>query len=385
MALDYYIHSEGKRLRCGYTTGTCAALAASGAATLLLTGSVPPFMGIRTPKGIWVECEMLDLQRNTDCASAAVAKDAGDDCDVTDGLRIYATVAKAPEPGILIQGGEGVGTVTKPGLDQPVGAAAINSVPRTMITQAVERVCREAGYTGGLTVAISIPGGAKAAEKTFNPHMGIVGGLSILGTSGIVEPMSREALTDTIALELGQARALGHHRVILTPGNYGLDFLTAQGWDALGVPVVRCSNFIGFAIDEAGIQGFSHVLLVGHAGKLVKLAGGIFNTHSRTADCRMELLCAHAALSGAGADLCRQVMDCVTCDAAHDLLAQAGLWDAVADSLTQAICRQITHRAGAQVTAGAVFFSNRSGLWGMTQEAQEMIAQWTSKQASSTP
>jgi cobalt-precorrin-5B (C1)-methyltransferase len=328
--------------------------------------------------------ELAECCRKEDSALAAVVKDAGDDCDVTDHLLIYARVSLSQGPGIEIHGGAGVGRVTKPGLDQPVGQAAINHVPRQMITQAVTKVCEQSGYEGGVIVTIFIPGGQELAAKTFNPSLGVEGGLSILGTSGIVEPMSTQALLDTISLELRQTRAQGHEDLILTPGNYGAEFLGGQGWDKLGIPVVKCSNFIGDALDEAGLQGFQRILLVGHAGKLVKLAGGIFNTHSRVADCRMELFCAHAALCGADASLCRRLMDCVTCDGCHDLLAEAGLWEPVIASLMAAVERTLRRRSAGAYAVGAVLFSNQSGLWGQTAQVGELLSLWNTKRALST-
>jgi len=285
-------------------------------------------------------------------------------------------VEKSDTPGVAIDGGEGVGRVTKPGLDQPVGAAAINRVPRRMISEAVQAVCGVVGYDGGLAVTISVPGGAEAAKKTFNPQLGVEGGISILGTSGIVEPMSSQALADTIALELRQAAALGAKRVILTPGNYGADFIRAQGLDRLDVPVVKCSNFIGESLDEAGFQGFEAVLLVGHIGKLVKLAGGIMNTHSRWADCRGELFCAHAALAGADRETCAALMGAATADACVAILDREGLRRPVLDSLLAAIQRRLDRRAAGTFRTGAVLFSNEYGPLGQTAGAAEILERW---------
>ena len=251
MPFEHSIRSGQKRLRCGYTTGTCAALAAQGAARLLLEGTAPAVLTLMTPKGWEVSVRPENCRRQGGEAFCSVRKDAGDDADVTDGLPVTAAVSKTETPGIVIEGGPGVGRVTRPGLDQPVGAAAINRVPRQMIRQQAEAVCQSAGYTGGLRVVISIEGGAEAARRTFNPNLGVEGGLSILGTSGIVEPMSEQAIVDTIELEIRQCAARDA-RLLLTPGNYGTDFLHAQGWDARGVPVVKCSNFLGEALDCGG-------------------------------------------------------------------------------------------------------------------------------------
>ena len=200
---------------------------------------------------------------------------------MTDGITVYARVEKTDLPyTIEIDGGEGIGRVTKPGLDQNVGSAAINSTPRRMITEELQQVCEDNRYTGGLKVIISAPAGNEIAKRTFNSRLGVVGGISILGTTGIVEPMSEEALIDSIALEIRQRKALGDSRLILTPGNFGADFLkSVYGIDS--GKIVKCSNYVGKALEAAVDAGFSQVLLAGHIGKFVKLSSGIMNTHSK--------------------------------------------------------------------------------------------------------
>lgn len=377
MSFDHYIQAGGRRLRCGYTTGTCAALAAQGAAHLLLTGRAPERVSLRTPKGWVVEVPVEDPRLEGGTASCSVTKDGGDDVDVTHGLRITASVERQPGEMITIRGGQGVGRVTKPGLDQPVGEWAINSVPRRMIWEAVDSVRAALDEPGGLQVTISVPGGAAAAQKTFNPHLGVEGGISILGTSGIVEPMSVQALVDTMALELRQASAWEGHRLILTPGNYGMEFLRSG---VLGlpreVPIVKCSNFVGEALDSAGLEGFREILLVGHIGKFVKLAAGIFNTHSRWADGRREMFGAHAALCGADRETVRALMDSATADRCLEILAGKQLREPVLVSLLSAIQEHLDRRCGAAARAGAVLFSNQYGLLGLTQGAKEIIDTW---------
>ena len=375
---EHYIQAGGKLLRCGYTTGTCAALAAAGAARRLLSGVWPQTVALTTPKGIRVEVPLEERADGEGFALCGVRKDAGDDADCTAGALICAEAALCPGTEVTIEGGAGVGRVTKPGLDQPVGAAAINSTPRQMIAEAVQAVCAATEYDGGLLVTVSVPDGETMAKKTFNPDLGIEGGISILGTSGIVEPMSSQALIDTICLTLRQEYAQGHRRVILTPGNYGTDYLRREGLDRLGVPVVKCSNFIGEALDEVRALGYGQVLLAGHVGKLVKLAGGIMNTHSRQADCRRELFAAHAAVCGATPDLCRQLMDCTTADACLDVLKAHGLLAPVTERLLSEIGRHLQKRAG-ETRAAAVVFSNVHGTLGGTEGAGEMTAQWRSE------
>ena len=373
---EHYVRSGQKLLRCGYTTGTCAALAATGAARLLLTGAVPESISLQTPKGIVVEVAPLFCRRTAAGAECAIEKDGGDDVDVTTGLPVIAAVELRQDPAITLQGGKGVGRVTKPGLDQPVGEAAINHVPRQMIESALRAEAEAAGYPGGFGVTISIQGGEEVARRTFNPHIGVEGGLSVLGTSGIVEPMSQQAILDTIQLEMDQAALANPRQLILAPGNYGLDYLRAAYPEFAGIPVVKISNFIGDTLDMAATAGFKEVLLVGHVGKLCKLAGGIMNTHSHTADCRTELFCAHAALCGADRALCARLMDAATTDACLDLLDQAQLRVPVLESLLAAIQLHLDRRAAGTFRVGAVLFSNQHGPLGTTQTAKELLEQW---------
>ena len=379
---EHYVRSGQKLLRCGYTTGTCAALAAAGAARLLLTGTAPETVALRTPKGIVVEVAPLFCRAAADGAECAIEKDGGDDADVTTGLPVAAEVVLKPERAdVQIFGGPGVGLVTKPGLDQPVGEAAINHVPREMIAEALQKEAESAGYAGGFAVTVSIEGGAEVAKRTFNPHIGVEGGLSVLGTSGIVEPMSEQALLDTIQLEMNQARLRPHpgmpQRLILAPGNYGLDYLHSTLPRLEKIPVVKCSNFIGDTLDMAAAAGFEEVVLIGHVGKLCKLAGGIMNTHSHTADCRTELFCTYAALSGAGQEVCAALLHAATTDACIEILDKAGLRAPVLAGLVDAIQTHLDRRAAGAFRVGAILFSNQHGPLGQTQTAKELLQAWT--------
>ena len=376
---EHYVRSGQKLLRCGYTTGTCAALGAAGAARLLLTGREPKTVALRTPKGIVVEVAPLFCRAAAEGAECAIEKDGGDDVDVTTGLSVTATVTLLPgTPEVRITGGAGVGRVTKPGLDQPVGQAAINHVPRQMITEALRREAETACYPGGFAVTISIPGGEEVARRTFNPHIGVEGGLSVLGTSGIVEPMSQQAILDTIQLEMNQAalRAKNHRRLILAPGNYGLDYLHETYPQFAAIPVVKTSNFIGDTLDMAAAAHFEQVLLVGHIGKLCKLAGGIMNTHSHTADCRTELFCTHAALCGAAREVCTALYNAATTDACLEILDTAGLREPVLQSLLAAIQLHLDRRVGGAFRVGAVLFSNQHGPLGQTETAARLLNEW---------
>lgn len=376
--MDVFRNINGKLLRCGYTTGSCAAAAAKGAAEMLLRQSPVGAVSLDTPKGLPLSLMLEDCAFTASQASCAVRKDAGDDPDVTSGILVYATVRKSDANGVTIDGGRGVGRVTKPGLDQPVGAAAINATPRRMIAQAVEAVCRAHGYEGGMEVIISIPEGEALASRTFNPRMGIQGGISVLGTSGIVEPMSSQALVDTITLELRQLAAAGQEHLLLSPGNYGRDFAR----DKLGLDVthcISCANFIGDAIDAAVSCGFRHILLIGHIGKLVKLGIGQTNTHSASGDGRMETLLACALPHTDDIALLRAIADCATTDAALALLQASGIKDAVMATLGRRIEDTLRRRVPCDVTVGYLMFTNRADLGGVltqSDNASEMMHHW---------
>lgn len=382
MGFEYYLRSGNQKLRCGYTTGTCAALAATGATILLLSGKAPDTVGLTTGKGIRVEVPLSGFGQTRNEAWASITKDAGDDADVTDGINIFATVSKLDGKEILIDGGDGVGRVTKAGLDQPVGNAAINSTPRRMITEAVQYVCEEYEYEGGIKVIISAPEGHAAAEKTFNPMIGIEGGISILGTSGIVEPMSMQALVDTIEVTMRQAAAESND-LILTPGNYGESFIAKRNVEACGIPTVKFSNFLGETLDIAVTEGFKRILLIGHIGKMIKVAGSIMNTHSRSADCRKEIFCAHAIMCGAEAELGRELMKAATTDACIEILDNAGMREAVMQSVVNTIQKVLDRRSKGAYRIGICIFSNEYGLLAVSEEAHKITDEWNKESALS--
>ena len=362
-------------MRYGFTTGSCAAAAAKAAAYMLLSGRQKNTITIETPKGIPYTAEILEITRGEKAVQCAVRKDGGDDPDITSGALIYAEVSltdhtrtQAADTRIHIDGGIGVGRVTKPGLDQPVGNAAINHVPREMIAKEVLEVCDLMDYKGNLQVIISVPEGEAIAKQTFNPRLGIVGGISILGTSGIVEPMSNQALLDTIRVELNQRRAEGFDYIAVAPGNYGLDFMKkAYGYDL--DKSVKCSNFIGVTIDMAVECGFTRMLLTGHIGKLIKVAGGIMNTHSKEADCRMELLSAFAIHEGAGADVAAKILDCVATEEAVRLLREAGKQQEVVDYAMERIMFYLNKRAGGRMQIDCIMYDNTFGELAKSKEA----------------
>ncbi len=300
-------------LKTGFTTGTCSAVAAKAAARLLFTKKIQNTEEIVLPKGEKVTIPLYNSVCEENKAVCCVKKYSGDDPDVTNGILIYVSVVLTTKPEIKITGGVGVGKVTKAGLEQPIGEAAINKVPRLMIKNAVEEIFSLYGYEGGGEVTISVPEGVEIAQKTFNPRLGIEGGISILGTTGIIEPMSSQAIIDTIKTEMKFKIANEGKNIILTPGNYGLDFIK----NTLNIDLssaVKISNFVGESLDTAQELGFEHILLIGHIGKLVKIAGGIMNTHSRTADCRMEIITANAVYENVDSNVLKDIMAAPTTD-----------------------------------------------------------------------
>ena len=371
MRMDSFITKDGRRLRRGFTTGTCAAAASKAAAVMLLTGRELHSVCLVTPAGIGLDLPLEDVERGDGFASCAVRKDSGDDPDVTNGLLVYARVEKTAAPGIILEGGAGIGRVTKPGLDQKVGEAAINSTPRRMIAAALREVCEDAGYPGGLHVVLSAPGGEEIAKRTFNPRLGIVGGISILGTTGIVEPMSDAAVVETVRAELSTRRAAGRDYVLLVPGNFGSAFVK----DTLGFDpedAVTVSNFIGDAFSLADELGFRGALLVGHIGKTVKLAAGLFNTHSRYGDGRAEIFAAHAAACGADPETARRLLESVSTDDMLDIVEGAGIRSAVMDSIMGRVNSQLMARP-LSLKCGVMAFSKKYGLLGNTDDCMELL------------
>ena len=360
------------RMRYGFTTGSCATAAAKAAAYMLLTGRIKTEITIDTPKGIPYTAKILDIDRKEREVSCAVEKDGGDDPDITSGALIYAKVSLIEGSGeqIVIDGGIGVGRVTKPGLDQPIGNAAINHVPREMIQKEVAQVCEVIDYKGALFVEIFVPEGEKLSERTFNPRLGIVGGISILGTSGIVEPMSTQAILDTIKIELRQRREEGYDYVAVSPGNYGLDFMKrTYGYDL--DKSVKCSNFIGDTIDMAVELGFQKMLLTGHIGKLIKVAGGIMNTHSKEGDCRMELLSAFAIKARMEPEQVRRILDCVTTEEAVRMLEENGKKEEVMEQAMERIHYYLNKRANGKMQIDCIMYANDFGELARSREAEE--------------
>jgi cobalt-precorrin-5B (C1)-methyltransferase len=318
--MKIYTVKEGKKLRFGYTTGSCAAAASKAATYMLFTGETVDKIEIDTPKGWHLTLDILDITRSDNWVKCGVRKDGGDDPDATHGLIIYSKVEINDDETIKIFAGEGIGTVTKPGLLVKPGNPAINPVPMSMIVKEVKDVLPEGK---GVNITLSIPSGEEVAKKTFNPRLGIIGGLSILGTSGIVEPMSEEALKTSLEMELSILSAEGKKQVVFAPGNYGKDYMLKQAIDQH--LVISYGNYLGFMLEKAVQYEFKDVVIAGHIGKLIKVAAGIFNTYSHLADARAEIMAAYAAHFGAGKPVVDEILDSNTTEEALDIVEKSGI------------------------------------------------------------
>lgn len=368
-------------MRHGFTTGSCSAAAAKAATYMLLGGSRKNKITIDTPAGIKYEPELEDIDITESQVSCAVRKDGGDDPDITSGTLVYATVSliKDSQASVYIEGGKGVGRVTRPGLDQKPGNAAINSVPRQMITDEVLQVMELFDCQDSIKVVISVPEGEELARKTFNPRLGIEGGISIIGTSGIVEPMSTKAILDTIKVELRQKKEEGAEVAVVSPGNYGLDFMKKHyGYDL--EKAVKCSNFIGETIDMVKDMGFKKMILVGHIGKLIKVSGGIMNTHSKEADCRMELMAAAAIKCGASQKCLVDIIDSLTTEEAYKFLIDEGIDKDCMVYIMSRIDFYLSKRAGDDLDIQCIVYSNEYGFMGQTSGAKEMMEYVTGRE-----
>lgn len=369
---EYFVIKNNKKMRFGYTTGSCAAAACKGAVQMLLGNCQVDEVDLMTPKGIELHLLLHDIVRSENEVSCAVQKDAGDDPDTTNGIMVYAKAIKTDDGMIRVDGGIGVGRVTKPGLSQKIGEAAINPVPKAMILSEAQKLADHYDYEGGLLIVISVPEGVEIGKKTFNPRLGIIGGISILGTSGIVEPMSEKALVQSIQVEMKSHFAQGEKYLLVTPGNYGADYLREH----MTLPFernIKCSNYVGETIDMAVEMGVRGILFVSHIGKFVKVAAGIMNTHSHCADGRMEAMAAAAIRSGCDLTCAREILNGTTTDEALEILERNQILKETMAELMEKIQFYLNHRSYEQILLGAVVFSNVQGYLGETKDARELI------------
>lgn len=340
--IDEFVYVDGKKYRRGYTSGSCACGATKAALIMHLEKRNINEVRIGTPKGVDLDLKIDNISRGKDWVQCSVKKDGGDDIDATHGMDIFARLElvqadQVPDfrsdldsDYLFITSGQGIGRVTKKGLDIRPGRPAINRVPLNMILKVVQEILDEAGldiydYLGGRKILVTIfaPQGQEIAKRTFNRNLGIEGGISIIGTTGIVDPMSDEGWKKALSAELAIKRAEGRETIILVPGNIGRDIMAkSYGADLDGI--VKMSNFIGYMLMETKRLGFKRVIVGGHIGKLIKLSGGITNSHSRVADARREIMVANLALLGAPLELLKEIDACLSTDAMVDIIRKAG-------------------------------------------------------------
>lgn len=369
--MEEYVYIDGKKYRRGYTTGSCATGAAKAASYMLLTKKVIKTINIDTPKGIPLTLNLENIEIKENYAQCSVKKDGGDDIDATHNLDIYARVEFIDSNEILITGGTGVGVITKKGLGVGVGEAAINKTPRIMINNEVRKVI---GEDKGVKVTIFVPDGDAIAQKTFNPRLGIIGGISIIGTTGIVEPMSDEGWKKSLSIELEMKKAQGLDKIILVPGNHGEMFIKEKLEIDMKY-VVRTSNFIGYMLKEAQRIGFKQILMAGHLGKYVKIAGGIFNTHSKVADARNEILIANLALMNAPFELIKSTNECLTTEEFIDVLEKDEYreYKEIYNILSQKCKERIdTHINDEEINVEVMIFSMNKELLGQSKKAGDL-------------
>ncbi|MZK51010.1 cobalt-precorrin-5B (C(1))-methyltransferase CbiD [Clostridium beijerinckii] len=386
---EMYVDVDGKRLRCGYTTGSCSAGAAK-AATIILFNKEKNLneIEIATPKGIDVTMPIELIEKFDDYVECTILKDGGDDPDNTHGIEIKAMVKKIKPidnkifqnedlqksdsvlvedsraekedelERVVLKGGTGVGIVTKDGLFIPKGQAAINPVPRKMIKEEVLKVLPPGER---VEVIISVPQGEKVAKKTFNPRLGIEGGISILGTTGIVYPMSEDALKASIKIEITQ-KAINNERLVLTFGNLGDNYCKELGFKE--EEVVTCSNFIGFALETCVSCKVKSIIIVGHIGKMSKIAYGCFNTHSKVNGVRLEVIALELALLGYDMSLVKRVFEEKTCEGAVKMLGDG--YDKLYENIGNKIVQKIKEHVYGELEVDAVMYygaSNPILLW----------------------
>jgi cobalt-precorrin-5B (C1)-methyltransferase len=355
-------------LRYGNTTGACAAAAAKAALIALIDSPVDR-VGVPSPFGVRFEILVKEAKKlSIDTCAATVVKDAGDDIDATDKLEISATVRLTNDGKVTIKSGKGIGIVTKPGLPEAIGQAAINPMPRRMIEESVKEVLP----TGkGADVTLIIPEGEKVAAKTLNPKLGIVGGLSVLGTTGIVKPLSMEACRRSLVPQIDVALSEGYERVFFVPGNIG-ERITKKLFKPPEDAIVQTGDFVGYMLDKAVDKGVKEIVFLGHPGKLAKVAAGIFNTHHKVADARNEVVAAYAGAVGAGATVVNRILQANTTEEAITLLKQANLSEQVFDRIAERVSQRVSERVQQKIKVSVVLVSLDGEVLGMDANARSL-------------
>jgi cobalt-precorrin-5B (C1)-methyltransferase len=353
-------------LKYGITTGATAAAAAKAAVTAVVSTPVDRVV-IPTPIGIRFEIPVKETKKlSEDSAVATAVKDAGDDIDVTDKIEIHATVKMTDDGEVTVKSGTGVGTVTKAGLAVSVGEPAINPMPKKMIIEAVKEALPQGK---GAEVLIDIPEGEEVAKKTLNAKLGIVGGISVLGTTGVVKPFSMEAWKRSMVPQIDIALAKGYKRIFMVPGNIG-EKITKQLFETPDEAIIQTGDFMGYMLDQAVEKGAKEIMLLGHPGKLVKLAAGIFNTHHKMGDARAEVIAAYAGAAGADADTVNRILQSNTTEEAAEILKQIDLSRTTFDRIAEKVRSRVMDRIKEKAKVSVIIVSYDGSVLGADKNAR---------------
>lgn len=370
MAMEKSDGKEDKPLRHGYTTGSCATATAKAALTALILQERQTEATIRLPIGEVVTFEIVRCDYAADRAEAETIKDGGDDPDATHGARIIAEVSWRAEPGIELDGGIGVGRVTKPGLPVPVGEAAINPVPRKMIREAVASVLEQYEIGRGIKVVISVPDGEEIAKKTLNGRLGIIGGISILGTRGTVVPFSTAAYKASVAQAIRVAVQCGCTHIVLSTGGrtekYGIDMYPGLPEEAF----VEMGDFIGFALTQCKKQGVKRVTLIGMMGKFSKVAQGVMMVHSKSAPVDFGFLSRVAEEAGATPVQTAAILDANTAALVGDWMTEWG-YGGFFELLSSYCCEAGLKEVGGGIDIETIIISMKGSLLGSARRVLE--------------
>ena len=351
-----------ENLREGYTTGACATAATKAALLALITGMKQTEATIMLPIGREVTFPVAACEVHLHAASATVIKDGGDDPDVTHGASIVATVSWTEE-GIHIDGGEGVGRVTKPGLPVPIGEAAINPVPRQMMTEVAHQLLTKYGVTCGVSIVISVPNGEEIAKKTLNGRLGIIGGISILGTRGIVVPFSTSAYRASIVRALEVAVACGCDHVVVTTGGRSEHYAMKQYSHLREEAFIEMGDFVGFTLKQCKRLGMKTVSLVGMMGKFSKVAQGVMMVHSKSAPVDFHFLARIAEQCGAPTNIVEAIQQANTASQVGDMMYEAG-YMTFFDLLCDYCCQHALREVGGGMTVETTMYTLKGQLLG---------------------
>jgi cobalt-precorrin-5B (C1)-methyltransferase len=363
--IDKYIIKNGKKLQYGITSGSCAAAAAKAATIILKEQKNIENVTIDTPKGWEIKIDITDQKFTKRYAECSVIKFAGDDPDVTDKMKIYAKVYFINEDRIEIKGGPGIGIVTKKGLAVDIGKPAINPVPLKMINDEVKNIKPD---NKGVVVEISVPDGEKIAKKTFNPKLGIKGGISIIGTTGIIEPMSEEAYKETINIKIRQSIKNKTKTLIFVPGNYGFNF-AIKNYELKEDKIIQMGNYIGYIIDQCKYYKIKNIIIIGSIAKLIKVAGGIFNTYSKVADARLEILASNYMYYYQNHNIFKKIFESNTVEEAVNYIKEKEFYKKIVNKIKEKCTEYVNGLINFEIS----IFSMHKGLLAETDGLRESI------------